>query len=646
MKFYQTLALSALAGASPVTKVVELLSKMQAGVQADAEKEQQTYEEFADWCKSTAVEKQHSLKGSKEDATAFSATVEKSSATIVSSAAKIEEVTASLSTAEADLAKATAERKEQNAAYLKVDAELAQTIDALGRAHSIITRNPSLIQASAESFDAITEALSTIVDAQQVNLADKQQLASLLQDMQPQASVKNYENHSGGIAQVLDDMKEKAEDQRAATQKEEMESQHAFDMVKQSLENLMKSGNDELKKAKAAKSAAEEELAQAQGDLAAEQKDIKDTTNELATLQHDCMTRASEFEASQTESKEEMAALTKAKTIIQETTGGAASQAYGDAASFVQVKSSRKARVAKLLHEMGVAHPELNQMATRVESLLSVSTHGDVFGKVKTMIVNMVDKIQNEMEKDAEEHGFCVKETTESEAKRDAHQGTVDKLSARIDKSTALISKLKEESARLTQELAALAAQEAELTAIRQKEKSAFDVAEKDLSAGVEGVRMALGVLRDYYGQGEAASFVQTKDASGIIGMLEVAEADFSKGLADRRAEEDEAVAEFEKFTGDAKVTRASKGAEIKGKTHEAAELEKSVSDLSSDRSSTQEELDSVMKYLESLRKRCEIKAPTFEERQAKRNQEIEGLKNALSILEGESAGFLQIRRH
>jgi len=643
MKFFTVIALTA-ASASPVTKVVELLSKMQAGVQADAEKEQQTYEEFADWCKSTAVEKQHSLKDSKEDATAFAATVEKASATIVSSAAKIEETTAALSTAEADLAKATAERKAAHAAYLKVDAELAQTVDALGRAHSIITRNPSLIQASAESFDAITDALGTIVDAQQVNLADKKQLASLLQDMQPQASVKNYENHSGGIAQVLDDMKEKAEEQRAAAQKEEMESKFAFDMVKQSLENLMKSGNDELAKAKATKAAAEEEKAQAEGDLAAEKTDIKGTSKELETLQHDCMTRASEFEASQAESKEEMAALTKAKTIIQETTGGAAAQSYS---SFVQIKSSRKLRVAKLIHEMGVAHPELNSMATRVESLLSVSTHGDVFGKVKTMIVNMVDKIQNEMEKDAEEHGFCVKETTESEAKRDAHQGTVDKLTARIDKSTALISKLKEESARLTQELAALAAQEAELTAIRQKEKAAFDVAEKDLSAGVEGVRMALGVLRDYYGQGEAASFVQTKDASGIIGMLEVAEADFSKGLADRRAEEDEAVAEFEEFTGDAKVTRASKGAEIKGKTHEAAQLEKAVGDSTSDRASTQEELDSVMKYLESLRKRCEVKAPTFEERQAKRNQEIEGLKNALEILEGETAsGFLQIRRH
>jgi len=643
MKFFTVIALTA-ASASPVTKVVEMLSKMQAGVQADAEKEQQTYEEFADWCKSTAVEKQHSLKDSKEDATAFAATVEKASATIVSSAAKIEETTAALSTAEADLAKATAERKAAHAAYLKVDAELAQTVDALGRAHSIITRNPSLIQASAESFDAITDALGTIVDAQQVNLADKKQLASLLQDMQPQASVKNYENHSGGIAQVLDDMKEKAEEQRAAAQKEEMESKFAFDMVKQSLENLMKNGNDELAKAKAAKAAAEEEKAQAEGDLAAEKTDIKDTSKELETLQHDCMTRASEFEASQAESKEEMAALTKAKTIIQETTGGAAAQSYS---SFVQIKSSRKLRVAKLIHEMGVAHPELNSMATRVESLLSVSTHGDVFGKVKTMIVNMVDKIQNEMEKDAEEHGFCVKETTESEAKRDAHQGTVDKLTARIDKSTALISKLKEESARLTQELAALAAQEAELTAIRQKEKAAFDVAEKDLSAGVEGVRMALGVLRDYYGQGEAASFVQTKDASGIIGMREVAEADFSKGLADRRAEEDEAVAEFEEFTGDAKVTRASKGAEIKGKTHEAAQLEKAVGDSTSDRASTQEELDSVMKYLESLRKRCEVKAPTFEERQAKRNQEIEGLKNALEILEGETAsGFLQIRRH
>ena len=98
------------------------------------------------------------------------------------------------------------------------------------------------------------------------------------------------------------------------------------------------------------------------------------------------------------------------------------------------------------------------------------------------------------------------------------------------------IAKLKEEIATLQAELAAIAKAQKEADAMRAEEGAAWKEAKADYESGVEGVGMALQVLRDYYAEKEEA-FVQTTHdkatgaASGIIGMLEVVE---SRGFFSR----------------------------------------------------------------------------------------------------------------
>ena len=70
--------------------------------------------------------------------------------------------------------------------------------------------------------------------------------------------------------------------------------------------------------------------------------------------------------------------------------------------------------------------------------------------------------------------------------------------------------------------------------------------------------------------------------ASGIIGLLEVAESDFSKGLAVMIAEQESAAAAYESETME---NQASKEQDRKCKTKEAAALDKSSAGLTSDRS-------------------------------------------------------------
>merc|ERR1719271_1391508 len=92
---------------------------------------------------------------------------------------------------------------------------------------------------------------------------------------------------------------------------------------------------------------------------------------------------------------------------------------------------------------------------------------------------------------------------------------------------------------------------------------------------------------------------------------------------------------------------------DVKYKTKEAAALDKAVAADSSDLEGTQTELDSVLEGSKTLRNMCVAKPESYEERKARRESEINGLKQALAILEGEAVfmqkakhGFMSTKRH
>merc|ERR1719163_794048 len=137
---------------------------------------------------------------------------------------------------------------------------------------------------------------------------------------------------------------------------------------------------------------------------------------------------------------------------------------------------------------------------------------------------------------------------------------------------------------------------------------------------------MALKVLREYYSQDKSLVQVATADevqaqssfeasmqtgapqsgaASGIIGLLEVAESDFSKNLAEVKSAEEAAVEEYEKITQENKVMKAAKEQDLKYKTKESKSLAKAAADLNSDRDEVQAELDSILEYYEKLKPQC-----------------------------------------
>jgi len=108
---------------------------------------------------------------------------------------------------------------------------------------------------------------------------------------------------------------------------------------------------------------------------------------------------------------------------------------------------------------------------------------------------------------------------------------------------------------------------------------------------------------------------------------------------------EAEAQSEYDKVSQENKVTKLTKDQDVKYKTKEAKGLDKAVAEYSSDREGLQTELSAVLEYQAKIDKTCISEAETYEERKARREAEITGLKEALKILSEEGV-FLQKPRH
>merc|ERR1711865_1003687 len=167
------------------------------------------------------------------------------------------------------------------------------------------------------------------------------------------------------------------------------------------------------------------------------------------------------------------------------------------------------------------------------------------------------------------------------------------------------MGKLKEEVATLQAELAALARAQGEMNKLRAEEKGAFDVNSAEMEKGVKGEQLALKVLREYYAKDDKSHSSADGAGSGIIGLLEVCESDFSKGLAEMIATEDTAVNEYEKTSKENDITKATKEQDAKYKTKEAKGLDKDTAEANADRAGVQDELDAVLEYYKGLQARC-----------------------------------------
>merc|ERR1719484_310598 len=282
--------------------------------------------------------------------------------------------------------------------------------------------------------------------------------------------------------------------------------------------------------------------------------------------------KATEWAARQKQAGEETAAIEKAKEVLSEgvkvflqtsTHLTTESKMEGDMDSRSQVVSILR-RVSKKAHSYALMQ-------------LLASAQSDPFGKIRGLIEEMIAK-------------------------------------AEADKA-----KLEEDIKLLETEIAEIDAGQAEATKVREEEHAEYLKASKDFKDSATAVAKAIAVLSEYYNSAgfaqvsarEAPDFGGAKGDVGstIVSILEVAESDFTTMLAEAEADESSAAEAYDKLTQENAVTKATKQADVKGKTSEGKQLEVALGNYAENKATTTDELDAVLMYLNKLKPQCESKA-------------------------------------
>lgn len=650
--------------ASPVGKVIELIDGLKVKVQKDLDTEKKAMKEYTQFCDDEQTEKGFAIKTASSEIEGYKAVIEETTGSITEVSSQIETASSEVASKESELASATKIRSEESSDFNKAEKELVESVDALSRAVTIIKREMSFIQVKGDKsqkkeIEAMTAALGTIINATWIDATSKAKIQAFVETTtddelslkQPQASVKNYESHSKGIVETLEDMKDKAEGSLRNLRKDEMKAKHSFEMIKQSLSDQITNLNKEIDEATASVGAAQEKLAKAQGDLADTEATKAADEDYKSKLITDCNAKAAEWDERQKTAADELAALTKGADILKTKFNFAQISVTVTHKSTVTVVEKRRSEIRNklvtVLKSLGKKYSSFGLMQ------IANSASADPFVKVRGLINDMIAKLEKQAQEEATHDTFCKEETSKSSTKKDMTQAAVDKLQARIDAAKAAKSELKTEVATLSDEIAEINSAMKKANAIRNQEHADYKVASKDYKEAAEACTQALVVLKDFYAPSfvqvstEAPEFGSSRSDAGhvILEILEVAESDFTRLLAEAETSETEAAEAFNSLKQSNDVSKAKKETSVKAKNSEIKSIEVALTHHNEDYENTSSELSAILDYIEKLKPQCESKAMTYEERKAARDAEIAGLQEALTMLEGEDiSSFIQAK--
>jgi len=647
---------------TPIEKVIQMLTSMKETGIKEMQDEEVRMTKFSMWCDNTISFKTTAIKKAEDALAQLDADIEKAGSDAAAAQKAIEGLDADIATYEADKKEATEVREKGHADFEALHKDYSESIDAIERAINVIKAGPqgqvSLVQTS---LTKLTQLPKLPTHAKQVITAflqrDSEPMSALMQDAQemiaaPEAAA--FEGSSGGILQMIYDLESKFNDERDDLEKKEAEERHTYDMLAQELTDQIEGAVRERKSQTSTKNKRLSDKAAAEGDhadtsavLAADEKFLADTT---AT----CEQKKADFAKRQELRQGEIDAVQQAIDIMSsDAVAGSGAKhlptLVQKTTSLAQLRSSSTSPAQKAVATF--LSNKAKETNSRILSLISVKVSEDPFKKVTKMIKDMIIKLTEEATEEAEHKGFCDTELTTNKQTRDFKTEQSAELNAEIEKLTADIAQYTSQIADLGAAIAEIDKAVAEATETRTAEKEKNMATIADAQAGQAAVAKATTILKEFYDkaatatamvqvQGGQSPMPETFDeaytgqsSGGVLSMLEVCQSDFARLEADTTSGEDAAQQEFDAFTSDSAVDKATKSADMKHKGEMKVKAESALQTAKKDLEGVTAELDAALEYYEKLKPSCVDAGESYEERVARREEEIQSLKEALKIL-------------
>jgi len=656
----------------PVTKVINLLKDMQAQLEKEQKEDEEVYERVACWCETNDKEKTDAISDAEARITDLTSNIEEATASSSRLNTEIKNLEAEIGKNQEALGKATAIREKELAEFTAEEKDMLQSIGALKSAVTVLSKHHSSFAQVPE--ETLLDIAATVQDQFRIHKrlllgvvtpSQRKALSAFMQapgeflDSDQAAFKQSYAPQSGEIFGILKQMKETFETNLSASQKEELQNQAAYEDLKAAKEMEIKAGEEQ-------KDTKTQELANTDSKLSQAKLDLEDTRNSLTAdqkflmnLKQTCQQTDTEWEERQRARQEEIQACSQALAILS---NDDAHDTFTKTFNFVQVAEKRdgatRDRAAALLRKTAkqLNDPQLLALATKVRM--------DVFAKVQAAIDGMVEELLKEKADEIKLKDFCVEGINENQKAQELKARDIDDLTAEIAQLTSSIDELAQSISGLQAEVAEMQLQLKRAGEDRELENKDFQATVADQRETQKLLTSALNVLKAVYAKkflqtGAATQrqpagpppppgfkeYKQAGGAGGVLGMIEQIIADTKTLEADAIKAETDAQKAYESVVKDTNASIEQKTRDITNKTGEKAkaEADKTAAEEGSDAALNEQQMNKNEEA--DLHKSCDFTLKNFDIRQASRDQEVEALRQAKSILSGAKfTEFLQRR--
>jgi len=639
---------------TPIQKVITMMNGMVKKGKEEKHKEEVAFNTFKVWCDQTRSETEKAIKDGADKIVQLNADIDKAKADAENLTGEIKELDAAVATAEDELAAAKAIREKELADYKAVHLDLSESVDALARAVEVLkSKDVKVAQASLLQIQKMPQ----IPAREKAVISSFLAMASFSDTGAPEAA--GYEFQSGGVVKMMEGLKLKFEDQRLAVEKAEIAAKGNFQTLAMQLSDDIKNMGKSIDQKTEKKAERKSDAAEAKGELEITTKAKEEDETKLTDASAECIAASDEYEKNQVLRSEEIKAISTAQEIL------ASPEVSGNAdkhlpklvqTSFAQLRSTTvdnkgtRERIVELLQSRA------KKLGSRYLALVATRAAEDPFGKVKKMIKDLIVKLMEEANAEADHKGYCDSELATNKQTREIKSAEVEDLSATIEKNTADMAQLQDEIKTLSDDIAAITGQQAEATKIRADNKETNMAAIADAKSAQGAVEKAMKVLQDFYDKAGGSAFVQhgsdmasemnqaakapykgmMAGGGNLVDFMEVILSDFARLEAEHSTEEDQQQAAHQKFMDETTEDKEVKEVEMKHKTGKRAQMEEVTRNLKKELELTQKELDAALEYYEKLKPDCVDQGLSYEDRVANREGEIESLQEALKILSGE----------
>jgi hypothetical protein len=630
---------------SPVQKVLTMMTEMQAKGELMLKQEAKTFATYSEWVSDQSTQLGFEIKTSKSDIEKLLAEIGKADSDVDKLSSSIAGLEDEIGTAEKEKATATEIRDKEHAEYVELSTDYSESVEALEKAIQTM---------ESKNYD-VPQAMALMQKLAVAKTGMRRVLAAFLQEKEESSrggpEVAAYEFQSGGIIQLLEKFLKKFQGELADVESAESNQAHNYDMEMIHLSDTIAYLKKELEEKSVLKAKRSSDSAAAKGDLASTKNELAEDETTLKDMKATFAAKSDTFKANQEVRKQELEAIGKAIEIISSPD---VADGYGKHLGLVQSGKVAFLQMRSVRSRVG-ARQRVTEFLNKKAKLLSSQSlqhlvqqmASNPFDKVVQMIKDLLEKLKEEAAAEAEHKAWCDEQLKKNKMKVDKKTTEVNKLTATVEALTETIASMGEKIATLSKEQAELTKAMSEATGQRTKEKATNTETIKDATAGEEATKQALVILKEFYAS--QASFLQQKGnqvpemaaykgmqsgKGGVVGMLEVITSDFARLTADTKAAENSAASEYAGFMKDAKASKKAKH-DLEFKTSlqkDQKEFEKAQTEK--DLTATQEELDRALDYKAHLKPVCLEVHVSYEERTARRKEEIEALKEAYKILD------------